>query len=146
MENLFIGAKITRVINTTAAGTTAVNGSVIDMQGFENVSFTALFGAITSTAVTGIKAQQGNASDGSDMADLTGTAIAIADTGSNKALAIDVIKPEKRYVRLVVTRGTANAVIDGAIAMQYGARVEPVTNDTTIADAKLVISPVEGTA
>jgi hypothetical protein len=58
----------------------------------------------------------------------------------------DVFRAQKRYVRAVVTRGTANAVIDGVIALQYSARVQPVTNDSTVKATKLMISPDEGTA
>jgi hypothetical protein len=49
-------------------------------------------------------------------------------------------------VRAVVTRGTANAVIDGVIALQYSSRAKPTTNDTTVKAAKLLISPDEGAA
>ena len=58
----------------------------------------------------------------------------------------DLFRPQKRYVRAVVTRGTANAVIDGVIALQYSPRVEPVTNDTTVKSTKLLVSPDAGTA
>lgn len=133
-------------MNAQAAGVTNVNSTVIDMQGFEGVQFTALFGAITATAVTGIKVQQGNMSDGSDAVDLAGTALAIPDTCSNKVLVTEVYKPTKRYVRLVVTRGTANAVIDGVLAQQFGSRVEPPVNDATVAASEYWVSPAEGIA
>jgi hypothetical protein len=138
--------KATRVINAQAAGITNVNSSVIDMAGYEGVQFTALFGTITTTAVTGIKVQQGNQSDGSDMTDLAGTALAIPDTASNKVLISEIYKPTKRYVRLVVTRGTANAVIDGVLAQQFGARVNPPTNDSSVAATEYWVSPAEGIA
>ena len=138
--------KITRVINGTAAGTTPVNSSVIDMQGFEGVMFIASFGAITATAVTGIKIQQGNASDGSDAIDLTGTALAILDTASNKVLVSEIYKPEKRYLRVVITRGTANAVVDGVVAQQFGARIAPPIHDSSVAGFEYWVSPPEGIA
>ena len=53
----------------------------------------------------------------------------------------DVFHPQKRYVRAVVMRGTANAVIDGMIALQYSARVHPVTHNSTVKATKLTISP-----
>lgn len=147
MNNCLINCiKATRVVNAQAAGTTNVNGAVIDMQGFEGVQFTALFGAITAGAVTGIKVQQGNMADLSDAADLAGTALAIPDTSSNKMLITEVYKPTKRYVRLVVTRGTANAVIDGVLAQQFGARVEPPVNDSSVAATEYWVSPAEGLA
>lgn len=140
MEFLHERVKTTRVINATAAGTTAVNGTVLDHQGFENVRFVALLGTLTATQVTALKAQQGDASDGSDMADITGAVTAnAADADSNKMLVLDVSANliTKRYVRCVVTRGTANAVIDGVIADQYYPGVVPTTHPTsTLSQAK----------
>ncbi len=45
-----------------------------------------------------------------------------------------------------VATGTTNqnsSVIDSVIALQYGARVQPVTGDATAKAAKLLISPEE---
>ena len=145
--NLSKSIKVTRALNGVVAGTTEQNGSVIDMSGFEGVQFIALFGALTATQVTSLKVQQGDASDGSDMADLAGSLhTALGDTDGNKCLVTDLFRPQKRYVRAVVKRGTANAVIDGVIALQYSPRVEPATNDTTVKATKLLISSDEGTA
>src|SRR5512137_2383079 len=131
--NLSKGVKVARVLNGVAAGTTEQTGSVVDMQGFEGVQFVALFGALTATQVTSLKVQQGSLGDGSDMADLAGSLhTALADADGNKCLVTDLFRPQKRYVRCVVERGTANAVIDGTIALLYGPRVEPVAKDVTV--------------
>jgi hypothetical protein len=111
------------------------------------VQFVALFGALTATQVTSLKVQQGSLADGSDMADLAGSLhTALADADGNKCLVTDLFRPQKRYVRCVVERATANAVIDGAIALLYGPRVEPVAKDATVKSVKTLISPDEGTA
>ncbi len=145
--NLSKEVKVTRVMNAVAAGTTNQNSTVLDMQGFEGVMFVAAFGALTATQVTSLKAQQGTLSDGSDMADLAGTLTGpLADTDGNKLLVLDVFRPQERYVRCVVGRGTANAVIDGVIAIQYCSRKAPTTHDTTVAFSELHVSPDEGTA
>ena len=145
--NLSKAVKVARVLNGVAAGTTEQTGSVIDMQGFEGVQFVALFGALTATQVTSLKVQQGSLADGSDMADLEGSLhTALADVDGNKCLVTDLFRPQKRYVRCVVRRGTANAVIDGALALLYSPRIEPVTTDTTVKSTKLLVSPNEGTA
>lgn len=145
--NLSKHVKITRVMNAVAAGTTDQNGTVLDMQGFDGVMFIAAFGTLTATQVTSIKAQQGTLSDGSDMADLAGSAVGpLADTDGNKCLVLDVYRPQERYVRCVVDRGTANAVIDGVDAIQYDTRYKPTTHDATVAFAEAHISPDEGTA
>jgi len=149
-HNILNAIDVRRVNNAAAAGTTAINTTVVDMLGFETVAFVALFGTLTATQVTGLKVQQGSASDGSDMADLAGTAsTAMADGDSNKALLVEVYRPTKRYVRLVITRGTANAVVDGAIALLGRAGYAPPAFNSTISNASTVEifnSPAEGTA
>lgn len=109
-----------RSLNAVAAGITDQNGVAVDMTDADGVLFIALFGTLTATQVTLIKAQQGALSDGSDAVDITGAAtLALADGDSNKALILDVLRPSQRYVRCVVDRGTANAVIDGVFAFKY---------------------------
>jgi hypothetical protein len=146
--NLGKDVKVTRVLNAVAAGTSNQSGSILDMSGFEGVMFVALLGALTATQVTALKAQQGQASGGGDMADLLGTKVGpMGDDDDNKGLVLDVYKPRERYVRCVVERATANAVIDGVIAIQYGAGKRPTVHDaTTIFGAETHVSPAEGTA
>lgn len=148
MQNLLKDVKITRVMNAVAAGTTAQNGTTLDMSGWDGVLFVASLGTLTATQVTSLKAQQGNAANLSDAQDLANTLTGpMADGDSNKCLVLDVYRPTDRYVRCVVGRGTANAVIDGVIAIQYRGRKAPVTQDTTtIAANEQHVSPAEGTA
>jgi predicted ribosome-associated RNA-binding protein Tma20 len=112
--NLFKEVKVTRVLDAAAAGTTDQESAVLDMQGFESVAFLVAFGEITASAVTSVKVQQGAASDGSDMADLAGTGVTVADDDDDQCVLVEVHRPQERYVRVVVDRGTQNAVIDGA--------------------------------
>lgn len=127
------------------AGTSDINGATLDMSGFEGVLMVVTFGAITGSAVTSIKAQQGADSGLSDAADLAGTAQTIADTDDEKTFYIDLHKPQERYVRLVVDRGTQNAVVASAHYIQYGAHTMPTTHGTNVS-GETHISPAEGTA
>ena len=145
--NLSRDIKITRVMNAVAAGTTTQNGAIVDMSGYDGIMFIAAFGALTATQVTSLKAQQGTLVGGGDMADLAGTNVGpLADADSNKCLVLDVYRPQERYVRPVVVRGTANAVIDGVLAVQYAGMVKPTAHDVTVKAAEFHASPVEGTA
>jgi hypothetical protein len=145
--NLSSNTKITRVLKAVSAGTSDQNGSVIDMRDYEGVMFLVAFGALTATQVTKLKAQGGDLADGTDMADLEGSATtALADADGNKLLGLDIYRPRSRYVRVVVDRGTANAVIDGAIAIQYGPQIAPPSHDTTVKAVEVHLSPAEGTA
>lgn len=147
MEFLNSATKVIRVMNAAAAGTSDQNSSVVDTAGYEGVRFIALFGTLTATQATSIKVQQGTLADGSDMADLEGSAVGpLADADSNKMLVAEVYRPRERYVRCVVDRGVANAVIDGVLAELYGPRVMPVTKDATVSAQEASASPAEGTA
>lgn len=143
-QNHVMCTKRTRVLNAVAAGTTDQNGTAVDMQGFEGVVFTALFGTLSATQVTKLKAQVGNLADGSDAVDLVGAVTdAMADGDSNKILVLEVhrMPPGYRYIRPVVDRGTANAVIDGVIAEQYGASKRPETESSTVSSAVVAVQP-----
>jgi hypothetical protein len=145
--NLSKSVKVTRVMNAVAAGTSEQTSSALDMAGFESVEFLVSFGTITAGAVTSIKIQQSDDDGVADAySDLLGSSLSIADTGSNKMLVYDLVKPMKRYIKILVERGTANAVIDGIVALQYGPRHMPVVHSTTVAGSELNISPAEGTA
>jgi hypothetical protein len=146
--SLLKNCKVTRVMNAVAAGTSDQTSSIIDMQGYEGVMFLASFGTLTATQVTSMRAQQGAAAAMGDAADLEGSTVGpLADDDDNQCLVLDVYRPRERYVRVVIDRATANAVIDGVVAIQYGPREKPTVQDaTTIAFSELHVSPAEGTA
>ena len=146
MRNLARNVRIARALNAVAAGQTDQNGGIIDMANYEGVVFIAVLGTLASGAVTGLKVQMGNESNLSDAADLVGTAVSMTDSDDNKLLVLDIHRPAERYVRAVVTRGTADATIDGVIAIQYGARILPTSQDSTVAGIETHVSPAEGTA
>ena len=140
--------KLVRVMNAVAAGTSDQNSSSVDMAqdaGFRGVRFMALFGTLTATQVTQIKVQ--GSDDNSSWSDLTGTNVGpMADADSNKMLVVDVYRPVHRYVRCVVDRGTANAVIDGVVAELYDPNACATSTDTTVSATEAHVSPAAGTA
>lgn len=139
--------KFIRVENAAAAGTTDLTSDFVDTQGYDGVVFITSFGTITAGAVTSVKAQQAEASDGTGAADLEGSAVTVADTDDNKIVAHDIYRPRERYVAIIVDRGTQNAVVDGIVAFLYHGTKAPTTNDTTtVVSLKALISPAEGTA
>lgn len=147
MYNILSRCKLTRVSNAVAAGTSAVNSSVVDMSGFDGVTFQVAVGAIVSGAATSLKIQQGQESDGSDMADLAGSSITIGDTDDNKLFAVEIVQPRERYLRCVVSRATQNATIDSITAIQSVAAEEPTTHDSsTVGGTEIHLAPAEGTA
>ena len=127
------------------AGQTAINGAMVDMQGYEGVVAVVEMGTIAATAVTSIKWQQSDTTTAADFTDLEGTGLAIADDAGDEIFVSELYKPTKRYVRLVVSRGTANATLRAATYIQYKARSAPVPQGTDVT-TELNVGPAEGTA
>jgi hypothetical protein len=126
--------RVERVMNAVAAGTSVQTSSAVDCQaneGYDEVTFMAAFGALTATQVTSIKVQESD--DNSTYNDSKDTAsINLADTDGNKVL-LCTIRPTKRYLKCIVTRGTANAVIDGVWAFLRRSKKLPVTQSSAVA-------------
>ena len=115
----------------TIAATT--NGLVVDTQGFESLTFLLNIGAFTFSGINNltIKVQEGDQSDGSDMADIASgdyldgynEAGAIWDKLLNaagedgQAYRIGVRMSQKRYRRLVITEAGTVSVIMSATAV-----------------------------
>ena len=132
--NFLNNTKLTRVENAAAAGTSALTTDVIDMLGYDGCTFVALLGDVTDTSVLTLTLQDGDAADGSDMVatDVVATFTAGASDADNKMLAVETFRPLKRYVRAVLTRTTANAVVDGIVAIQTAPTLAPVTQSASV--------------
>lgn len=121
---------------------TAVNGATLDMAGFDGV---VIFGTIaTANAGNYLKAQQGEASDASDMADLAGSKVVADANGS--IVGFDLNRPKERYVRGVFIRAGAATITGDMYALRYHAHNQPTSN--TIANVLKTLklaSPAEGT-
>jgi len=135
-----------RLMNDVAAGTSNQNSAVLDMAGWDGVIFLTAFGAITASAVTSVKVQEDTDPAGGTMADIAGSGVSLAAGGAddNKTVMHDVYRALKRYLRVVVLRATANAVIDGVWAIRYRGSKLPPTLDVTIKSLTTLVSPSEG--
>jgi hypothetical protein len=118
-------------VTAGASGTTDVTSDAVDTAGFESCCFIVPIGGVTSTAVTSIKVQQCDTSGGS-YADLLGTSVTIADSDDDKTFYVEVSRPREQFLKLVVDRGTAAAVVGGVIAVLSGAGNRPVTHGTGV--------------
>jgi len=137
--------KIT-VATPYASGTSAVEGTVIDMSGWDGVICVVTMAAITTGAATSVKWQQNIIDSASGMADLLGTSITIADSDDDELFIMDLYKPLERYVRTVISKAT-QAAGASAIYIQYRGSKAPIDNSVTGESTyELHISPAEGTA
>lgn len=118
----------TVVVNTgTVAGTTNINATTVDTFGYDAYRICALLGTLTSTQVTQLKVQEFTADTAANYADVTGAITnAAADADGGKLLILEVYKPQQRWIRPVIVRGTANAVITAAWVELYQANFQPV--------------------
>jgi len=140
--NLSSRVKITKCADYTGAGTSDVEGTILDMSGYEGVLFIASFG--TPAANNTLHAQQDTDVAGGAMADLLGTSVGVG--ASDEDVWLDVHKPRERYVRAVADRGTSTT-LECLIAIQYGARNMPVDNAVAgTIHGEQHTSPIEGTA
>lgn len=122
MKELSQNSKIELVKAAQIAATSAIESDVVDMSGYDGVLFLTRFG--TAAANNSVKVQQGEESNLSDAVDLEGSGVVSGADPSNEAIYVDVYKPNKRYVRLYVTRGTSSTL--GEIwAIKYGPRKAP---------------------
>ena len=142
--NLSNGIKITKAAAAASAGTTAVNGTALDMSGYDGVLFFTTIA--TANAGNFLKAQIGSASDGSDAADLEGTKVVAAANGQVVWLDIYRADPNQKYIRPVIIRGASSAVGE-VYALQYESRRQVIDNniENTIIGV-LAVNPYEGTA
>lgn len=125
-----------------AAGTSAINGSIIDMQDYDGVLFMLMLGAIVAGAVTSVKLQHGDVANLSDAADVLGSSQTIADTEDDTVRYLEMVKPSKRYCRIVVSRATQNATV-AAVALPFHKKESPVSQ---VALGESMNNPVSGTA
>ena len=143
-------ARIALAKTAVAAGTTDVNGDGIDMQldgGYDSVAFLCLVGTLTLTQVTSLKAQASDDNGSSDSwGDIEGSDSGnLADTDDDKLLVLDVVHPIKRWIRPVLLRGTANAVLNAIIAIQYNGRTPPAVNSADVVKSLNLVDAIEGT-
>lgn len=134
---------IDRVSNAVAAGTSDINSSSVNMEGFDVATFLVAFGTITATAVTSV--QIDHSSDDSAWNSVLGSKVTVPDTASYKVAIVETVRPTLQYVRCTVDRGTANAVVDGIFAIRSSAKKVPITQGSTIVGTTVVIGSSTGT-
>lgn len=143
--NLLKDAKIVRVENSAVAGTTELVTDVVNMQGYDSVCFVALLGDVTATSVLTLTAKTNTANSDTTPTPVTTTAsatyTAAAADADNKMIIVDVNKPRAQYVFASLTRTTANAVVDGIIAILYNSHERPKAPDATVLASIFVNDP-----
>ena len=129
-----------------AAGTTTITSSAVNMAGYDGCCFVVPVGTVVSGAVTSFKLQQSSDDAATDnYSDVLGTSVTIADTDDDGLKYLDIYRPGKQYLKLVVSRATQAATLGGIIAILYKGRTRPATHGALVAGEQWA-SPAEGTA
>lgn len=134
--NLSKAIKVTVVEAAAAAAQTELVTDVLDMSGYEGVLYLALLGDVTTGSVLTLTAKGNSANSVSSPTPVTQKATDTYTAGGadadSKILMVDVCKPTLRYQFASLTRTTANAVVGGIIAIQYGATNKPTSQDASV--------------
>jgi hypothetical protein len=130
----------------TAAGTTTVDGGVIDLNnaagGSDRFAAIASLGDVTATSVLQLSWRESDNSDGSSSTEVSGTPTTAFTAGASdadsKLIVSECGKFTKRYVFPRLTRTTANAVVNSIVVVQHGCHRRPVTQTSDIIASTLV--------
>ena len=114
-------AAIDQAIAYTAAGTSTITSSALDMQGYEHLLVIAQIG--TPAANNIITVQTGDTSS-------TSATSATSGSSSVSTQVIDIQNVNKRYVKVSVARGTSTT-IEQVTVIRYGPRSAAVTQAAT---------------
>jgi hypothetical protein len=112
----------------------AAAGLTIDTRDFDEVVFVLHSGTNGSGGTVDIKLQEGEASNMSDAADVSGGAFAqITEANDNGVYLMRVLtKNTKRYLRLYATVGTATCDFGALALLGETDKLEPLTQDNSI--------------
>jgi len=126
-----------------AAANTDSNTSILDMAGWDGVTFLTTITDSVATGVATLKVEASLTNADGGMAAVTGATAtatcAVNDDLNGKLLIVDVFRPQRRYVQGVRTSGTADIAFGECIAIRYRGRKSPVTQGSTVADAEFVV-------
>ena len=134
-------------ITAGATGNTDVEGTSIDMQLYNctSICFVMMLGALTTGGTTYISVEQSDDTGfTSGNEGIVGTKQSInVDADDNKIFVSDIIRPEKRYIRVHFDRAT-QASIGACLAILYGFKEIPVTQAATVVGTEVFKDPVGG--
>jgi hypothetical protein len=100
-------------------GSTNVNGTVIDMQGWNGCQFSFNLGAMSSGATFDARIVSSANANMSGATNITNAALVqVAATGNTNLYVIDVWRPSDRYLRSAAVPATANVTF-GSLAVRY---------------------------
>ena len=146
MNDLVKNAEIAKICDYTSASTGTTDCTIVDMQGYDQVTFICALGTVVNDAVVTFQIGQFTASTSGSMVVSEATSGAITSDGttialSDTILAITVVNPSYRYLEAQVVKATQNVTIDSVIAIKTKVAKAPVTQGATVYSALVFASP-----
>jgi hypothetical protein len=147
--NLLKNVSIAQILGYFAAGTTKRTSTIIDMANWEGVLFIAGLGTILDTGTIDVYAEQHTLNQTSGMARVAGASVYTVNATSaaytQSCIALDIFRPQERYLQCNITPAVANAVVLGITAIQYTGRKLVTTLPVSVLKSTQLVSPAEGT-
>lgn len=145
--NIHQQIRMERHSNAVAVGTSTITpSSGINTAGFGTCLFAILWGTITDGPPS-IKVQQSDDNGVADAySDLEDSSVPVAITNDNKITWVEINRPSKSWLKLIVTRGgVTGAVVDGIIALLGDHYRGNVTQPAEVSGGEFHDIPDEGT-
>jgi hypothetical protein len=143
VKNLHTDAKITKLLDATATGTSEIVTGAVDMQQYDNCVFLLALGSFN--AGNFVKVCHDDAVGLGTKADLAGSKV--TPIANNAALVIAVERPSKRYLCLDIVRAGATTIITAIFCIQWNGKAPyPLSNLTANVTGVFLPDPVAGTA
>ncbi len=146
MGNLLTDVELRRVMNRDSGTAGTKKATIVDMEGFDEVTFVIAFQTVTNASEVTLQVAQAAINNTSNMVVSTGKLAKVTSDGtiialSNKQLALAVTKPKERYLELQVVIGEQTAVIDHITAILSKPRKRPTVQGATVVDSTIHQSP-----
>lgn len=137
--NLATQCEIVKADTATAAGTDdTITSDAVEVDGAESVLCLVCVGTVTATGTIAIQVTGCDTSGGS-YTNITGATAAGTDADDDVVFAIEVVRPKLKYLKIAVTRATANVVIDTMVCVIQKNKNAPITQGATVGDTPSVV-------
>ncbi len=136
---------VVRVKGPVAAGVTdVIDATGVDCSGYERATFFVAWGAIVAAGVQSIEIFQ---SDDDGVVDsysrILATNVTVADDDDDKITMVEVYRPLKRWLRVVIKRATQNSTLELAWCILSDPSVSAAALSSTVSGYEEHASPIE---
>lgn len=139
MLSILRNHRLIRVLAPVVAGTTEQKSAGVNCTGLDTIMFMQGVGTITSGGTVKMTLQGSDTDVDGNYVDLylpdgvTKAEKTLLDGDDDKILALELVRPKHKYNRYVLTRATANSVLDLGLALVgVHPRTLPVSRDASV--------------